>query len=288
MNNSLFHENMVNSKRILYTPSAFAKTNLIYLQEIGTLQAQQIHTSSRKNLSSYLFFIVLSGSGTLEYNNIKYSLKTGDCIFLNCKNPYLHRTSENLWKLKWVHFYGINMNNIYDKYLEQGGLSYFQSHNFSSYEKILDDLYTIADSSDNIKDMKIFEKLTSLITLLMEDNIKTKYNFQTSSKKQNLQEIKDYLEQHYKERITLDQLSEIFFINKFYLTRIFKTQFGISINNYLMQLKITHAKNLLRFSDMSIENIGNECGIDDPNYFARMFKKVEGITPGEFRRKWRE
>jgi len=63
-------------------------------------------------------------------------------------------------------------------------------------------------------------------------------------------------------------------------------QFGCTINHYQIQLRITHAKHLLRFSDYSIDKISGECGIDDPNYFSRIFKKVEGLTPNEYRNKW--
>ena len=65
-------------------------------------------------------------------------------------------------------------------------------------------------------------------------------------------------------------------LNKFYLTRIFKEQFGTSINSYLIEKRITHAKQLLRFTDKSVESIGMECGMGAPYYFSRMFKNVEG------------
>ena len=60
----------------------------------------------------------------------------------------------------------------------------------------------------------------------------------------------------------------------------------MSINSYLLQLRITHAKQLLRFTDETAEAIGIECGIGPLNYFSRTFKKVEGITPSEYRRQW--
>ena len=46
------------------------------------------------------------------------------------------------------------------------------------------------------------------------------------------------------------------------------------------------AKRLLRFTDKSVENVAQECGLNDANYFSRLFKKVEGTTPGEYRRQW--
>lgn len=87
MDASLFHGNLVESSRILYTPSDFAKTNLIHLQEIGRLTARQPHISRRKNLVSYLFFIVQSGSGTLEYAGKTWTLSPGDCVFWTAANP---------------------------------------------------------------------------------------------------------------------------------------------------------------------------------------------------------
>ena len=107
-----------------------------------------------------------------------------------------------------------------------------------------------------------------------------------TSFKRDLQSIKDYIDHHYQEKITLDLLAEMFYINKFYLTRIFKEQYGTTINSYLLQVRITHAKQMLRFSDLPIEKIAHECGMVDANYFARMFRKVEGISPGEFRKRW--
>lgn len=286
LNNALFHGDLVKSNRIIYTPSPFAKTNLIHLQETGQLQAQQPHTSKRSHLSSYLFFIVLQGSGTLEYDGVDYLLKPEDCVFIDCRKSYFHRSSGDLWTLKWAHFYGPNLSGIYEKYTERGGRSVFHPQKPEAFRDLLDELYTIAASTDYIRDMRIFEKLTRLLTLIMEESWHPENNARGSTKKQNLQAVKDYLDQHYDEKISLDNLASLFFINKFYLTRIFKEQFGVSVNSYVLQIRVTHAKQMLRFSDMSIEEIGIKCGIEDANYFSRMFKKVEGISPGEYRKMW--
>ncbi len=286
MDTALFHGDLVDSSRILYTPSVFAKTNLIHLQEIGTLTAQKPHTSQRENLASYLFFIVIMGIGTLEYCENSYELKTGDCAFLDCRKAYAHRTSEKLWTLKWVHFYGPNMNGIYEKYTERGGQPAFHAREPQRYLEILRQLHEIAVGNAYIRDMQIYEKLTALLTLLMEESWNPQSNTRGGTQKQNLQNIKDYLDQNYSQKILLDDLAEHFYINKFYLTKIFKEQFGLSVNNYLTQVRITHAKQLLRFTDFSVEKIGAECGMSDANYFSRVFKKVEGMSPGEFRKLW--
>lgn len=81
---------VVSSDRILYTPSRFARASLLHLQEIGTLKALKPHTSHRDNLSSFLFFIVLSGEGSLSYDEKHYNLITGDMVFIDCSKPYSH------------------------------------------------------------------------------------------------------------------------------------------------------------------------------------------------------
>lgn len=277
---------LVKSNRIIYTPSAFAKTNLIYLQETGALHAQKPHICKRSHLHSYLFFVVLHGSGTLEYNETVYHLSKNDCVFLDCQNAYSHHSSSNLWTLKWVHFSGCNMNRIYEKYTERGGLPCFRSYQVELYDQILTQLYEIAASSVHVRDMRIYEKLTALLTLLMEQSWNPEIVQSNTWRKRNLQNVKKYLDLHYMEKITLDKLSEIFYINKFYLTRIFKEQFGITVAKYIVQIRITHAKQLLRFTDLPIEKISHECGMNDANYFSRVFKKIEGVSPGEFRKLW--
>ena len=133
--------------------------------------------------------------------------------------------------------------------------------------------------------MRINEKLAALLTLLMEQS-KLLENVSMSRKQVELSAIKTYLDEHYTEKIMLDNLAEHFFINKFYMTKIFKEKYGTTIVNYLIFKRITRAKQLLRFTDMTIDEIGVEVGMDSANYFSRAFHKVEGISPSEYRKQW--
>ena len=178
------------------------------------------------------------------------------------------------------------MNGIHEKYVERGGRPVFNPKQIDLFFDLLSELLTVADSDDYIRDMRINEKLTSLLTLIMAESWHPENNIRVGLKKQSLQHIKTYLEEHYKDRITLDQLSDEFYINKYYLTRVFKEQFGTTVLSYLNHIRITHAKQFLRFSELTVEEIGRQVGIDEPGYFNRVFKKVEGISPGEYRKMW--
>ncbi len=275
----------VDSNRIIYTSSDFAKNTLFYLQETGNLTAKRQHTSSRENLNSYLFFIVEKGSGILKYKGETYTLKQNDCIFIDCTKPYSHCTSDDLWKLRWVHFSGENMDKIYEKYISRGGKVCFSTNNYNEYFAVLSHLYEIASSTSYVRDMKLHEKLSGLLVLLMEET-QAAYLGTSSTKIPELRSIKEYLDENYTQKITLDDLSAKFYINKFYLLEIFKQQYGMGINEYMIHMRITKAKRLLRFTDKTVEEIAYSCGMNSLHYFSRVFKKVEGLSPSEYRKSW--
>ena len=286
MSEHLFQGKDVSSDRLLYTPSEFAKSNLLYLQEIGSLKAKKTHTSKRQNLDSFLFFYVKEGSGVLDYVGKEYQVKKGDCVFISCKSPYSHKTSEDLWALDWIHFCGESVLPIYLKYVERGGQPVFHPESLSEAAAIFHKLNEVAHSSDYIRDIRINECLSGLLTFLMAfswapEEIRQRASYGT------VFALKDYLDTHYQEKISLDMLADKFLLNKYTLARGFKEQFGTSIINYLLITRITHAKQLLRFTDETIEEVGNRCGITPLYYFSRIFKQIEGISPLEYRSQWK-
>ena len=290
MHTNLFTSSpFVRSSRILYTPSPFAKTSLLHLQEVGSLTAIRPHTSKREKLQSYLCFMVEDGEGELVYEGKKYELRRGDVVFIDCRKAYSHSTGLNpnteLWSLRWCHFYGPNMGAIYRKYQERGGKPVFQTNQLQSYYDILDELYNIASSPDYVRDMRIHEKLSSLLILLMEDTWDDT-QMQAMPDTLDIQEIKDYLDENFKSRISLDDLAGSFYLNKYYLMKLFKDRYGMTINAYLNQTRVTWVKQQLRFTDKTVETLAAELQIESA-YLSRLFKKVEGVSPTSFRKSWR-
>ena len=94
----------------------------------------------------------------------------------------------------------------------------------------------------------------------------------------------DILPGTWSEDYTREQVKELY--NKSYLLRVFKESTGLTVNNYILQKRILKAKNELRFTNKTLDLIATECGLEDANYFIRIFKKIEGITPGEYRKSW--
>ena len=285
--NQLFQGKTVLSRRILYTPSPFAKENLFYLQETGDLRAAKVHTSRRSWLDSWLFLLITGGHGTVTSDGEVYSLRKGDCVFLDCHKPYSHESSEDLWSLRWVHFNSASMASIYRKFLERSDTCRFAAAEESAYHAVLDQLFAAAESESYVRDMEVHETLSRLLTLIMKDCWKEPGAASAAGGAGTLREVRQYLTEHYGEKITLDQLSERFFLNKYYLTRLFRSTYGITISDYILELRIRRAKELLRFSSESLEEIARLCGFYDLAYFSRKFKNAEGCSPSAFRKQWR-
>ena len=279
-------QSIVTSNRILYTPSSFARTSLLHLQEIGELKAKKSHTSSRFNLQSYLFFTVVNGEGSLTYEKKEYKLSKGSCVFIDCYTPYSHTTNPaNLWILRWVHFNGPSMTSIYTKYCERGGRPVFTPDDSTPFLAVWENLFFTAGSADYMRDMKVNAALSELLVLIMAESWHPE-DATSAKKKASVADVKAYLDRNYAEKITLDGLATHFYINKYYLTKVFKEQYGQSITAYLLNIRITKAKQLLRFSKKSIEEIGLEVGLGAPHYFSQTFKSVEGVPPSVYRKQW--
>lgn len=136
-----------------------------------------------------------------------------------------------------------------------------------------------------MRDMLINQHLSTLLTLVMSESWHPE-DAPTAKKKTSVADVKEYLDRNYAEKVTLDGLATHFYINKYYLTKVFKEQYGQSITAYLLNVRITKAKQLLRFSNKSIEEIGLEVGLGAPHYFSQTFKSVEGVPPSIYRKQW--
>lgn len=272
------------SKRILATPSSYTKSNYLYVQEIGTLKSLEPHISHREKLESYLFFIVTEGSGTVTVKNTPYHIKTGDCVWLNCLEPYSHESSARTpWSLQWVHFNGSQAHNFYQLYTEREGATIYTPSTITPYTDILQNLYQLQQSKDALSDLMSHKYLTDLIAQIFQDTFK--HSSQTAIPEKFL-EIRNYIEEHHTQKLTLDELAEHFFISKYHLLREYQRLFGTTVSNDLNMKRLSHAKNLLRFSPDSVENIALACGFQTSSYFIKVFKHYENLTPLEYRRKW--
>ena len=95
--------------------------------------------------------------------------------------------------------------------------------------------------------------------------------------------VRRYIDLHFKESLTLDQLAQEVHMNKFYLSHAFKREYGVSPINYLIARRINESKYLLTETDLSMSQIAQLLGFSSLSYFSQAFRKTQEVSPMEFR-----
>ncbi|EGO8301590.1 helix-turn-helix transcriptional regulator, partial [Enterococcus faecalis] len=91
-----------------------------------------------------------------------------------------------------------------------------------------------------------------------------------------------YLETHHDEEITLEQLAEMLYVTPTYLSKTFKAATGVGPINYLIQIRLNHAKELLKNDSLSVKEVAKTVGYEDAYHFSKLFKKYYGKSPSQF------
>lgn len=95
--------------------------------------------------------------------------------------------------------------------------------------------------------------------------------------------IRRYIDNHFKEDLTLDHLAKLAHLNKYYLSHSFRREFGTSPINYLISRRVDESRFLLRKTDHPLSLIAEILGFSSLSYFSQCFRRVEGVSPTEYR-----
>lgn len=100
--------------------------------------------------------------------------------------------------------------------------------------------------------------------------------------------VRRYIDEHYREHLTLDQLSAVTHASKYHIVHTFTEEYHISPIHYLISRRIEEGEKLLTTTDFSLSVISRFCGFSSPSYFAQMFKKQRGYSPSFCRKQSRK
>lgn len=128
---------------------------------------------------------------------------------------------------------------------------------------------------------KTFE--TTMLSIL-EDIFKTMKDTESIKEIKVIQSVLNYIEKNYQKGVTLEEAAEYAHLSPFYLSKLFKKELQINFVNYVTERKIQKAKDLLESTDMPVLNIALELNYQESNYFSKVFKKIVGVTPTEYRK----
>ncbi|MBQ8959626.1 MAG: AraC family transcriptional regulator [Ruminococcus sp.] len=274
------------SKRIISTPGPAAKSTFFYMQETGCIKTEDAANTHRSNLESFLFVAVISGSGELTVNGEAHSVSKGECFFIDCRTDHNYKSSAaDPWEVMWVHFNGATSEQYYEYFLSQSK-NVFRPTFFDKVVSAISEIIALNEHKNPNAEILTSKLIVDLLTLAL--TVSSDPDRYDSALKQKLAAVNSYIEDHFSEDLSLEKLSSEFYISKFYLTREYKKIYGKTIFQHIITCRINYGKQLLRFSDKSVEEIAHLCGFNDQSYFARQFKKAENLTCFAYRKMWRD
>lgn len=98
-----------------------------------------------------------------------------------------------------------------------------------------------------------------------------------------LRKIKDYIEEKYKEDVSLEELASLACMSKYHFSRLFEQSMNLPPHKYLMQRRIEKAKELLKHSQLTVENIALKVGYNSVSHFRNIFRRAVSVTPKKYR-----
>lgn len=126
--------------------------------------------------------------------------------------------------------------------------------------------------------------LFQFVFLLIIHRLKEEEPTVRSKTLEKLKTILKYVEEHYADRITIEDMAALTFYSKSHFMKFFKAHTGSSFIEYLNDYRLTMAERLLRSSDLSVLEAAEQSGFDNLSYFNRIFKKKYGSSPGKYRK----
>lgn len=149
---------------------------------------------------------------------------------------------------------------------------------FAFYMDISEELYEVETLSQLSKwTKKVFDQLTRLV-----------YEHRNEQRYSVVEQITLYIKENYGEDLNLDRIAGAVGYSSDYIGRLFKEELNMSIIDYLTEVRIAKAKELLENTDELVVTIAEKVGYQYSHYFARTFKRLVGISPSEYRRWWTE
>jgi AraC-like DNA-binding protein len=259
------------------------------IYQCGVEQCQPSYSFGPSTRNHYLFHYVISGTGVLYSSNSKgedrtYEVKEnqGFMIFPKQVNTYIADKSAP-WKYIWIEFDGLKAKSI----IEMAGLSpdtpIYSTKSTEVLEKTLNEMvYIVEHCHSSIYD--VLGHLYIFLDSLVQSNIKAKRLEKVNMKDFYIQEAISFIENHFQDNISVEEIADFCGLNRSYFGKIFKSVVGKSPQDFLLEYRMSKATELLKLTDLSIKDVGIAVGYENQFHFSRAFKNIYDISPYKWKK----
>ncbi len=223
----------------------------------------------------HLVALILSGSAQYRMNRKTFTVQKGDVVFFRKGTHYNAKVISNeLWEHIVIAF---RTEGNMDQFPPDGVIKVSHGNRF---EELFRQIYSVWSQCGFGYKIQTKAILHQILFSLIRENVSHLLGRNTAL--QALKAAADYVEQNYREKITVEELAERSGYSPSHFARVFTKVYDTSPIQYVNQIRIMHAKNLLRTGQYTIAEIAQECGFSNVYYFSRCFKQITGTTPAKW------
>ncbi len=232
-------------------------------------------TFSKSGQDYHIVAMILGGSAQYRVDGKTFTVQKGDVVFLRKDTQY---NAKVISEEPWEHIVVAFRTHGDDSALPPDGA--MKVSRGSRFEELFRQVYSVW--SECAFGYKIQTKgiIHHILFSLMQERVSSLFGSNTAL--QALKEVTDYVEQNYWQKITVEELAERSGYSPSHFARVFTKVYETSPIQYVNQIRIMHAKNLLRTGQYTLTQIAQECGFSNVYYFSRCFKQITGTTPAKW------
>lgn len=234
---------------------------------------------------NYVLHFITNGKGKISINGETTELTAGDIFVLPKNQSIFYQADENTpWTYTWVGFSGSRAETI----LSQTRLleKYFLHSHLESkiLKKMIDINQTEVQSLPMITELILIGHLNQLLAALVQEFPNDSLKEASTLAKTYVHHAIKIIHSQYNSPVKVSAIAEKLALSRSYLYKIFKQETGYSIKDYIVQVKMNHACQLLANPDLSITEIANSVGYQDPLTFSSAFKNQYHQSPSDYRK----
>lgn len=266
-----------------YQPSAVASKLYLYPVVIGHFYYEPGYYLQRNKYDSILLMHIIDGTCTGVFEGRPFTAEKDQIVLLDCYRPqeYGNKSSSQTLDVAWLHFDGPLARSYYEL-LTAGRQNVFSLANTYAISHNMQRILSLFRESAPIREAIVSEYITRMLTELLNGASHQAENSDTSHA-QVVENSLAYINEHFSEPISLEQLARASNLSLYYFTRVFSARTGFTPHQYLIATRLNSAKYLLQTSKIPVKEIAFSCGFNSESSFCSTFRKWENMTPGEFR-----
>lgn len=267
----------------------FGRKDIPALFHVGIKESPSVIPRSFHKHPDFVELVFMhAGTNYYHIDNEAYRMTAGDLLMIN--SGLLHAEfpeTNNYFKCYYCGITDLCLDGLPENHMLPNHLIPFihTGEQVEEFNKIFDLLITQV-TTFNKSYVRTCHYLLAALLSMLDDTIHEHSLYKPLYKKEEhtlARKIKDYLDNHFTETITLDDIAKKYYVSPYHANKLIKKLTGFPPNQYIINRRMGEAQNLLLYSNDSVTDVARKVGYDNPNYFNVLFHKQTGYSPGRFR-----